>query len=87
MDNFIRKTDLATVEAQRCCASQLHFTIKWESKKITNEFILLFVILSCRVGWRRSTLRLYIHFLLPIVNRELLCVTKTHSVYSPDKSV
>jgi len=21
MDNFIRKTDLATVEAQRCCAS------------------------------------------------------------------
>ena len=27
-----------------------------------NEFIVLFVVLSCRVGWRRSTLRLYSHW-------------------------
>jgi hypothetical protein len=30
--------------------------------KITNGFIVLFVVLSCRVGWRRSTLRLYSHW-------------------------
>ena len=33
MDNFIRKTDLETVEVQRCCASQLHFTTKWKPTK------------------------------------------------------
>ena len=27
-----------------------------------NEFIVLFVVLSYRVGWRRSTLRLYSHW-------------------------
>ena len=27
-----------------------------------NGFIVLFVVLSCRVGWRRSTLRLYSHW-------------------------
>ena len=30
--------------------------------KITNGFIVLFVVLSCRIGWRRSTLRLYSHW-------------------------
>ena len=30
---FINGTDSATVEAQRCCASQLHFTTKWQSIK------------------------------------------------------
>ena len=34
--------------------------------KITNEFIILFVVLSCCVTRRRSTLRLYNHFLLPL---------------------
>ena len=27
-----------------------------------NGFIVLFVVLSCRAGWRRSTLRLYSHW-------------------------
>ena len=36
--------------------------------KITNKFIMLFVVLSCRVTRRRSTLRLYIHFQFSIVN-------------------
>jgi len=31
--SFINGTYLATVEAQRCCASQLHFTTKWQSIK------------------------------------------------------
>ena len=36
--------------------------------KITNEFIMLFVVLSCRLGWRRSTLHLYIHFQFSILH-------------------
>ena len=42
------------------------FHNKMAINKITNEFIMLFVVLSCRVTRRRSTLRLYIHFLLPL---------------------
>ena len=38
--------------------------------KITNEFILLFVVLSCRVTRRCSTLRLYIHFQFSILNSQ-----------------
>ena len=37
MDNFIRKTDLATVEAQRCCASSQYHRIKW--RKTHNNII------------------------------------------------
>ncbi len=33
-----------------------------------NGFIVLFVVLSCRVGWRRSTLRLYNHVQFSILN-------------------
>ena len=42
------------------------FHNQMETNKIMNEFIMLFVVLSCRVTRRRSTLRLYIHFLLPL---------------------
>ena len=38
--------------------------------KITNEFIMLFVILSCRLDWRRSTLRLYNHVQFSIFNSQ-----------------
>ena len=55
MDNFIRKTDLATVEAQRCCASSQCHRIKWR---------ILFVIILIAIRFhnavlRRSTLGLY----------------------------
>ena len=35
------------------------FRTQMAINKIMNEFIMLFVVLSCRVTWRRSTLRLY----------------------------
>ena len=47
------------------------FYNQMEINKITNEFILLFVVLSCRVGWRRSTLRLYNHVQFSILNSQL----------------
>ena len=58
--------------------------------KITNEFIVLFVVLSCRVGWRRSTLRLYNHVQFSILNspfsidevRAKLIVNRQFSIFN-----
>ena len=36
-----------------------------------NEFIMLFVVLSYCLGWRRSTLRLYNHVQFSILNFQL----------------
>ena len=70
ISSFIHETYLATVEAQRAAPHNdvLHNPITINN--ITNIFIVLPGVLSCRVGWRRSTLRLYSHLLaLGLFNR------------------
>ena len=59
---FIHRTYPATVEAQRAAPQNgVSCNQKTINKKM-NGFIVLFVVLYCRVGWRRSTLRLYSHW-------------------------
>ena len=59
---FIHRTYPATVEAQRAAPQNGVSCNQMTINKIMNEFIVLFVVLSCGVGGRRSTLRLYSHW-------------------------
>jgi hypothetical protein len=55
--SFINGTGFATVEAQRAAPQNGVSCNQMTINKITNGFIVLFVVLSCRVGWRRSTIQ------------------------------
>ena len=77
MDNFFHLPFIYQWNRLRDCrgAALLRlitsFHNQMEINKITNEFLMLFVILSCRLGWRRSTLRLYNHVQFSILNCQL----------------
>ena len=55
--SFIHGTYSATVEAQRAAPQNGVPYNQMTINKIMNGFIVLFVVLSCRAGWRRSTIQ------------------------------
>ena len=77
MDNFFHLPFIYQWNRLRNCrgAALLRLITSFRNKmginKITNEFIMLFVVLSCRVTRRRSTLRLYNHVQFSILNCQL----------------